>query len=124
MLKSPFSARKTKDFRILLFYPNLHMSALMPQSIGIFTAILKAQGYTLDLFDCTYYEDIDEINLGRNTTEEKLDNKQVRKHDDSEWERKGAKKKIGIKEDFLKKIKLYLVGCLRLTLLKFVYPQK
>ena len=40
------------------------MSALMPQSIGIFTAILKAQGYTLDLFDCTYYEDIDEINLG------------------------------------------------------------
>ena len=90
MLKSPFSARKPKDFRILLFYPNLHMSALMPQSIGIFTAILKAQGYTLDLFDCTYYEDIDEINLGRNTTEEKLDNKQVRKHDDSEWERKGC----------------------------------
>ena len=41
MLKSPFSKRKPEDLRILLFYPNLHMAALMPQSIGIFTAILK-----------------------------------------------------------------------------------
>ena len=34
-----------EDFKILLFYPNLHMSALMPQSIGIFTAILKREGF-------------------------------------------------------------------------------
>ena len=120
MLKSPFLL-ETKDFRILLFYPNLHMSALMPQSIGIFTAILKAQGYTLDLFDCTYYEDIDEINLGRNTTEEKLDNKQVRKHDDSEWERKGAKKKIGIKEDFLKKIRDFKPDLIICSVLESTY---
>ena len=121
MLKSPFSARKPKDFRILLFYPNLHMSALMPQSIGIFTAILKAQGYALDLFDCTYYEDIDEINLGRNTTEEKLDNKQVRKHDDSEWARKGAKKKIGIKDDFLKKIRDFKPDLIICSVLESTY---
>jgi anaerobic magnesium-protoporphyrin IX monomethyl ester cyclase len=121
MLKSPFSVRKPEDFRILLFYPNLHMSALMPQSIGIFTAILKAQGYTLELFDCTYYEDIDEINLGRNTTEEKLDNKQVRKHNDSEWERKGAKKKIGIKEDFLKKIRDFKPDLIICSVLESTY---
>ena len=61
MIKSPFSSRHPKDFRILLFYPNLHMSALMPQVIGIFTSLFKREGYTLDLFDCTYYEDIDSL---------------------------------------------------------------
>ena len=71
MLKSPFSSRQPKDFRILLFYPNLHMSALMPQSIGIFTSILKEERYVLDLFDCTFYQDINAINLGKNTTDEK-----------------------------------------------------
>ena len=102
MLKSPFSSRQPKDFRILLFYPNLHMSALMPQSIGIFTSILKEERYVLDLFDCTFYQDINAINLGKNTTDEKIENKQVRKHNNSEWEKKGAKPKIGIKEDFVK----------------------
>ena len=61
MLKSPFLSRRPKDFRILLFYPNLHMSALMPQSIGIFTSLLKEEGYVLDLFDCTFYQDINAI---------------------------------------------------------------
>ena len=61
MIKSPFKSRKAQDYKILLFYPNLHMSALMPQSIGIFTAILKREGYKIDLFDCTYYKDIDAI---------------------------------------------------------------
>ena len=55
MIKSPFSARQPKDFRILMLYPNLHMSALMPQVIGIFTALFKREGYTIDLFDCTYF---------------------------------------------------------------------
>ena len=72
MLKSPFLSRRPKDFRILLFYPNLHMSALMPQSIGIFTSLLKEEGYVLDLFDCTFYQDINKINLGKNTTDEKI----------------------------------------------------
>ena len=42
MLKSPFTPRKPKDFRILQVYPNVQMSGLMPQSIGIFTAIFIA----------------------------------------------------------------------------------
>ena len=48
------------------------MSALMPQAIGIFTALFKREEYILDLFDCTYYQDIDSINLGKNTTDEKI----------------------------------------------------
>ena len=43
----------------------------MPQSVGIFTALLKREGYQLDLFDCTYYQDIKSITLGKNTNEKK-----------------------------------------------------
>ena len=121
MLRSPFRSRKPEDFRILLFYPNLHMSALMPQSMGIFTTLLQDEGYKVDLFDCTYYQDIDDINLGKNTTVEKIDNKQVRKHDDGEWEKKGAKKKIGIKEDFLKKINEFKPDLILCSVLESTY---
>ena len=121
MLRSPFPSRKPEDFRILLFYPNLHMSALMPQSMGIFTTLLQDEGYKVDLFDCTYYQDIDDINLGKNTTVEKIDNKQVRKHDDGEWEKKGAKKKTGIREDFLKKINEFKPDLILCSVLESTY---
>ena len=103
MLKSPFTAKHPRDFRILIFYPNLHMSALMPQSVGIFTALLKSEGYPLDLFDCTYYQDIDSLTLGKNTNEEKVENRNVHKYDNKEWNEKGVKPKNGIVEAFKKK---------------------
>ena len=81
MIKSPFKQRANKDFKILMLYPNLHMSALMPQSIGIFTTLLKNEGFKLDLFDCTYYEDIDSLTIGKNTNQEKVDNRNVAKYD-------------------------------------------
>ena len=121
MLKSPFTPRAAKDFRILLFYPNLHMSALMPQAIGIFTALLKKEGYTLDLFDCTYYEDIDSINLGRSTNEEKVLNKQVRSYDNSEWFKKGGKPKFGIKKDFIKKVQSFKPDLIITSVLESTY---
>ena len=104
MLKSPFVPRDPKDFKILIFYPNLHMSALMPQSVGIFTALLKREGYQLDLFDCTYYEDIDSLTLGKNTNEEKVENRNVHKYNNKEWHEKGVKPKSGIVEDLKKKL--------------------
>ena len=102
MLKSPFVPRDPKDFKILIFLSNLHMSALMPQSVGIFTALLKREGYQLDLFDCTYYEDIDSLTLGKNTNEEKVENRNVHKYNNKEWHEKGVKPKSGIVEDFKK----------------------
>ena len=62
--------KKTEDLRILLFYPNLHMAALMPQSIEYLQHSKRAGFTTLDLFDCTFYKDIDKLNTGRNTHEE------------------------------------------------------
>ena len=104
MIKSPFSERKPKDFRILMLYPNLHMSSLMPQSIGIFTALLKRDGFTLDLFDCTFYKDVDLLSLGKNTNQERVDIKKDAKVDNQEWYQKGVKPKIGIIKDFQKKV--------------------
>ena len=96
--------RKKKKLKILFLYPNLNMSALMPQVIGIFTALFKREGYTIDLFDCTFYQDIDVISLGKNANEERVANRNTSAYSNEEWSKKGGKRKWGIKEDFLKKI--------------------
>ena len=43
------------QFRVLLTYPNLSMMLTPSYAVGLFTAILKAQGYEIELFDCTPY---------------------------------------------------------------------
>ena len=121
MLKSPFTARNPRDFKILIFYPNLHMSALMPQSVGIFTALLKQEGYPLDLFDCTYYEDIDSLTLGKNTNEEKVENRNVHKYDNTEWHEKGVKPKNGIVEAFKKKVTTFKPDLILVSVLESTY---
>ena len=121
MLKSPFKSRLKKDFKILIFYPNLHMSALMPQSVGIFTALLKQEGYPLDLFDCTYYEDIDSLTLGKNTNEEKVENRNVHKYDNAEWHEKGVKPKNGIVEAFKKKVRTFQPDLILVSVLESTY---
>ncbi|MBA1338724.1 MAG: hypothetical protein FD546_000150 [Pelagibacterales bacterium] len=121
MIKSPFRSRKPEDFRILLFYPNLHMSALMPQSIGIFTSILKKEGYTLDLFDCTYYKDIDSINLGKNANQERMDNRNAPIFSQNELSQKGVKPKWSIREDFIKKIQNFKPNLILGSVLESTY---
>ena len=121
MLKSPFTARNPRDFKILIFYPNLHMSALMPQSVGIFTALLKQEGYPLDLFDCTYYKDIDSLTLGKNTNEEKVENRNVHKYDNTEWHERGVKPKNGIVEAFKKKVTTFKPDLILVSVLESTY---
>ena len=43
------------DFRVLIAYPNLSLMLTPSYAVGLFTAILKEQGYVVDLFDCTPY---------------------------------------------------------------------
>ncbi len=45
-----------KDFRVLIVYPNLSMMLTPSYAVGLFTAILKQEGYVVDLFDCTAYQ--------------------------------------------------------------------
>lgn len=46
----------TKNFKVLFIYPNGLLMNPPPVSIGIFTAILKERGFTVDLFDTTLYQ--------------------------------------------------------------------
>lgn len=46
---------KSKDFRVLLVYPNLTMMLVPSVAIALFTAVLRQAGYTVDLFDTTHY---------------------------------------------------------------------
>lgn len=43
------------EFKVLIVYPNLSMMLTPSYAVGLFTAILKKQGYSVDLFDCTPY---------------------------------------------------------------------
>lgn len=51
------NGRQPKDFRVLFLYPNLQMCALMPTGVALLSAVLKREGFTVDLFDCTFYKD-------------------------------------------------------------------
>lgn len=46
----------SKEFRVLLVYPNLSMMLTPSCAVGIFTKILKNQDYVVELFDCTPYD--------------------------------------------------------------------
>ncbi len=46
---------KPSDLRVLLGYPNFTKMLTPSYAVGLFTAILKRQGYDTDLFDCTPY---------------------------------------------------------------------
>ena len=56
MLESQIkTGRKHSDYRILFAYPNIQQCAMMPYSIGLFTALLKQEGFEVGLFDSTFY---------------------------------------------------------------------
>jgi radical SAM superfamily enzyme YgiQ (UPF0313 family) len=43
------------EFKVLMVYPNLSMLLAPPLSFAIFTALLKKEGYQVDIFDVTPY---------------------------------------------------------------------
>ena len=45
------------EFKVLLVYPNLYMMLVPSLAIGIFTKLLKDEGYVLELFETTNYLD-------------------------------------------------------------------
>ena len=47
--------KEHSDFKILLVYPNIQQCAMMPYSMGLFTALLKQEEFQVALFDSTFY---------------------------------------------------------------------
>ena len=54
-MKQTSRYKRPEDFRVLFVYPNIQMSALAPQGIGYLSAVLKEAGFTVKLFDSTFY---------------------------------------------------------------------
>ena len=44
-----------KRFRVLIVYPNLPLMLVPSIAVGLFTKILKSQGYIVELFETTHY---------------------------------------------------------------------
>jgi len=106
--------KHNKDFRVLLVYPNIEMSALMPLSMGLFTALLKREGYTVDLFDCTFYID----GPTDDTNQEKVNNQQVLNYD---WSDRGVVPKTGIVKDFNQKVENFKPDLVAVSVLESTY---
>jgi radical SAM superfamily enzyme YgiQ (UPF0313 family) len=130
MIKSPFSSRSPKDFRILQLYPNVQMSSLMPQSIGIFSALFKNEGYTDAIFDCTYYQDvhfndddsISEVEI-QNTNDVLVENRAVPNFNTEELLKKGGAPKKGsnIKHDFIRKVNEFKPDLILVSVVESTY---
>ena len=49
--------RARTDLKVLIAYPNLPMMLVPSLAVGIFTRVLRTNGYKVDLFDTTHYQD-------------------------------------------------------------------
>ena len=42
--------------KVLFIYPNTYGMNMLPPAIALFSSLLKQRGYSVDLFDATYYQ--------------------------------------------------------------------
>ena len=105
-----------KDFKVLLVYPNYSMVNLLPTNIGILTACLRQNGFTVDLFDTTFYRTSE-----RTLDEIRVETLQVRKFDLSEM---GVQFKPGnFVEDFKQKVAEFQPDLIGITAVEDTWPQ-
>mgnify|MGYP001183812315 FL=1 len=105
-----------KIFKVLILYPNGKMMNPPPISVGIFTALLKENGFDIELFDTTFYSDPD--GMGSDEAKEKF--LMVRPADDSE--RSAAVLKRRMEDDLVKKVEEYRPDLITISLLELTYP--
>ncbi len=102
-------------FRILILYPNGKLMNPPPISIGIFTALLREEGFELDLFDTTLYSNHNE----RGSDDAKKENLQVRPFD---YGTRGVTlKETPIEDDLVKKVKSFNPDLIIISILECTY---
>jgi radical SAM superfamily enzyme YgiQ (UPF0313 family) len=103
-------------FKTLLLFPNGEMMNPPPISIGIFTSLLKQNGFEVDLFDTTLYPDPD--NLGSDAAKE--ENLQVRPFD---YGSRGVKlKESAMEVDLVKKVENFQPDLIAISILECTHP--
>jgi len=105
-----------KPFKVLFLYPNGKLLNPPPISIGIFTALLKEEGFQVDLFDTTFYADPKD----KGSDEAKQQNLQVRPFD---YGQRGVKlKETAMEDDLLKKVEEFRPDLITISILECTYP--
>ena len=104
------------SFKVLLIYPNGKLMNPPAISIGLFTALLRQNGFDVDLFDTTLYSNRDEIG----SDEAKQENLQVRPFDYAE---RGIKlKETMMENDIVKKVEEFCPDLIAVSTLESIYP--
>jgi len=104
-------------FKVLLLYPNGKLMNPPPISIGIFTALLKKNGFEVDLFDSTLYPEPKSIG----SDEAKEQNLQVRPFD---YSSRGVNlKETKISDDLIKKVEEFKPDLIAVSVLECTYAQ-
>lgn len=112
-VSAPTRRRNHADYRVLLVYPNIQQCALMPYAIGLFTALLKQEGFNVALFDSTFY--LNNINL--NYTHYQT---YVKAFD---WAEKGVEfKQQDMLDDFVRKVDEFGPDLIAVSVVENTYP--
>ena len=108
-----------KRFKVLLVYPNGFMLNPPPISYGIFTALLKSEGYEVALFDTTLYRK--SVEAGGSSDDKKEATLQVRPFS---YESRGVQYNDGDpKLDFRRKIVEFNPDLVCISVLETVYDE-
>ncbi len=104
-----------KKFKVLILYPNGKLMNPPPVSIGIFTALLKQNGFGVSLFDTTLYHEHDTMG----SDEAKEENLQARP---ANYGERGIKlKESKMEDDLVKKIEEYQPDLIAVSILECTY---
>lgn len=107
-------AKDNTNFKILLIYPNKMMENLIPINISALSAVLKGSGFSVKLFDTTYYR-----TESKSGDEVRVENLQLRKFDLSKY---GIQyKEKDIYEDFRETVLEYGPDIIGLSVVEDTY---
>ena len=105
-----------KAFKVLFLYPNGTLMNPPPISIGIFTAVLKREGFELALFDTTLYPE-----QGQASDEAKQQNLQVKAFDYGS--RGVAVRTTSMADDLKKKVIAFAPDLIAISMLECTYKR-
>jgi radical SAM superfamily enzyme YgiQ (UPF0313 family) len=73
------TVKPKEAFRVLIVYPNLPLMLIPAIAVGLFTRLLKREGYEVDLFETTHY-----LQQDKSSSINRVENLNVRKFDVTE----------------------------------------